>query len=194
MGSPLSPALAVIVCAYYENKIYSMIDDFGWDNTILGTRYMDDVLSFITHDGSVLSKRRARLIGYFIKYGYHEDMDLECEDTSVPFKFLSTVINASPGTPIVFSSHSKNAESIRLSGQQKFLTFQHYGSISPPSQKLSVVVSALHRICMSSSSMASFTSAVTDLKSELRSLLYPDSVITMALNRVRSHSRFTALS
>ena len=63
-----------------------------------------------------------------------------------------------------------------------------------PSQKLSVVVSALHRICMSSSSLAAFTSAFTDLKSELRSLLYPDSVITKAFNRVISHSRFTALS
>ena len=194
MGSPLSPALAVIVCAYYENKIYSMIDEFGWDNTILGTRYMDDVLSFISHDGSVLSKLRARWIGNFIKYGYHDKMDLECEDTSVPFKFLSTVIDASPGNPVSFSFYSKNAESIRLSGNQKFLTFQHYGSISPPSQKLSVVVSALHRICMSSSSLAAFTSAFTDLKSELRSLLYPDSIITKALNRVMSHSRFTALS
>ena len=55
-------------------------------------------------------------------------------------------------------------------------------------------VSALHRICMSSSSLAAFTSAFTDLKSELRSLLYPDSVITKAFNRVISHSRFTALS
>ena len=194
MGSPLSPALAVIVCAYYENKIHSMIDDFGWTNTILGTRYMDDVLSFISHDGSVLSKLRARWIGNFIKYGYHDKMDLECEDTSVPFKFLSTVIDASPGNPVSFSFYSKNAESIRLSGNQKFLTFQHYGSVSPPSQKLSVVVSALHRICMSSSSLAAFNSAFTDLKSELRSLLYPDSVITKAFNRVISHSRFTALS
>ena len=39
-----------------------------------------------------------------------------------------------------------------------------------------------------------FTSAFTNLKSELRSLLYPDSVITKALNRVMSHSRFIALS
>ena len=121
-------------------------------------------------------------------------MDLECEDTSVPFKFLSTVIDASPGNPVSFSFYSKNAESIRLSGNQKFLTFQHYGSVSPPSQKLSVVVSALHRICMSSSSLVAFTTAFTDLKSELRSLLYPDSVITKALNRVMSHSRFTDLS
>ena len=121
-------------------------------------------------------------------------MDLECEDTSVPFKFLSTVIDASPGNPVSFSFYSKNAESIRLSGNQKFLTFQHYGSVSPPSQKLSVVVSALHRICMSSSSLAVFNSAFTDLTSELRSLLSPDSVITRAFNRMISHSRFTALS
>ena len=39
MGSPLSPALAVIVCAFYENRLYKMIENFGWNNTIVGTRY-----------------------------------------------------------------------------------------------------------------------------------------------------------
>ena len=33
---------------------------------------------------------------------------------------------------------------IRSRGVQDFLTFQHYGSVSPPSQKLAVVISALH--------------------------------------------------
>ena len=47
MGSPLSPALAVIVCAYYENRIIETVKSWGWTNTILGTRYMDDLLSFI---------------------------------------------------------------------------------------------------------------------------------------------------
>ena len=57
MGSPISPALAVIVCAYYENKIFKAVNDWGWanTNTIMGTRYMDDVLAFVTHDGSDIS-------------------------------------------------------------------------------------------------------------------------------------------
>ena len=40
MGSPISPALAVIVCAYYENKIFKAVNDWGWSNTntIMGTR------------------------------------------------------------------------------------------------------------------------------------------------------------
>ena len=61
MGSPISPALAVIVCAYYENKIFKAVNDWGWSNTntIMGTRYMDDVLSFVTHDGSDISRLRA---------------------------------------------------------------------------------------------------------------------------------------
>ena len=33
MGSPISPALAVIVCAYYENKIFKAVNDWGWANT-----------------------------------------------------------------------------------------------------------------------------------------------------------------
>ena len=68
------------------------------------------LLSPMMH-GSVLSKCRARWIGNFIKYGYHDKMDLECEDTSAPFKFLSTVIDASPNNPVSFSFYSKNAGS-----------------------------------------------------------------------------------
>ena len=163
MGSPLSPALAVIVCAYYENRIIETVKSWGWTNTILGTRYMDDLLSFISHDGSDLSRLRAKYIGEMIKNGYHEQMILECEDTSVPFKFLSTTVSAKSGEPISFEFFSKNLESVSSRGVQDFLTFQHYGSISPPAQKMSVVISALHRICMNSTSIADFDVAVVNI-------------------------------
>ena len=194
MGSPLSPALAVIVCAFYENRLYKMIENFGWNNTIVGTRYMDDILSFVTHDGSPLSRLRADCILNFLRFGYHKNMDLECEDTSIPFKFLSTVVSAVPGSPVSISFHSKNASSIRSRGVQDFLTFQHYGSVSPPSQKLSVVISALHRICMSSMNLDDFWISTSDLVSELGTLEYPSSVISTAISRVSSHPRFASLS
>ena len=109
-------------------------------------------------------------------------------------RFLSTTVDASPGRPVSISFFSKNADSIRLSGNQEFLTFQHYGSVSPPAQKLSVVVSALHRICMSSSSLDSCFSSFADLTAELTILRYPRSVIDKAFDRIRSHSRFLSLS
>ena len=73
-------------------------------------------------------------------------------------------------------------------------TFQHYGGVSPPSQKLSVVISALHRICMSSMDLDDFWSSTSDLVSELGTLEYPFSVISTAISRVSSHPRFASLS
>ena len=113
---------------------------------------------------------------------------------NIPFKFLSTVVSAVPGSPVSISFHSKNASSIRSRGVQDFLTFQHYGSVSPPSQKLSVVISALHRICMSSMNLDDFWISASDLVSELGTPEYPSSVISTAISRVSSHPRFTSLS
>ena len=196
MGSPISPALAVIVCAYYENKIFKAVNDWGWSNTntIMGTRYMDDVLAFVTHDGSDISRLRAKYLLEIIKDGYHDQMVLECEDTSVPFKFLSTTVTTVSGEPIYFKYFSKNLESISSRGLQDFLTFQHYGSISPPSQKISVVISALHRICMNSASVSDFDVAVSDIFEELSLLKYPKTILYKALSRVKLHSRYSMLS
>ena len=154
---------------------------------------MDDLLSFISHDGSDLSRLRAKYIGEMIKNGYHEQMILECEDTSVPFKFLSTTVSAMSGEPISFEFFSKNLESVSSRGVQDFLTFQHYGSISPPAQKMSVVISALHRICMNSISISDFDVAVLNIFKELSLLKYPAYVLNKALSRVKLHSRYTSL-
>ena len=194
MGSPLSPALAVIVCAYYEHKIQEKISERGWSNMILGTRYMDDLLSFVTHDGSLESKSRARRILNWIKFGYHRNMSLECENTMAPFKFLSSTVTANSGSAVSIKYFNKNSDSIKSIGTQKFLTFQHYGSLSPHAQKLSVVISSLHRICMNSLNLDDFLSSVSDLCLELDILSYPPSLIEDALKRIYTHPRFLDLS
>ena len=144
LWSPLSPALAVIVCAYYENKVFKKIKDLGWTNKLMGTRYMDDVLGFITHDGSKESIHRAKCIYGWVKYGYHHLMELECENTTTDFKFLSCHVTAMSGSPISISYYNKNSESLATDSSQTILTFQHYGSIAPKMQKASVVISSLY--------------------------------------------------
>ena len=111
----------------------------------------------------------------------------------VPFKFLSTTVTARSGEPISFVYFSKNLESISSRGVQDFLTFQHYGSISPPAQKISVVISALHRVCMNSVSVSDFDAAVANIFVELSLLKYPKSILYKALSRVKLHSRYSVL-
>lgn len=103
-------------------------------------------------------------------------MTLECEDTTKSFKFLSSTMTSFDNSPITYEYYTKNIESICNNGSQKFLTFQHYGSLAPMAQKRSVVVSSLHRLCMNSNSKSDYEKAKCELFVELRFLRYPDSV------------------
>ena len=182
MGSPLSPALAVIVCAYYESRIYAKIEKYGWSNTLVGSRYMDDVLSFVTHDGTKESIHRATCICNWIEFGYHRLMELECENTNVEFKFLSSHVTAISGSPISIRYNNKNSESLATTNSQKFLTFQNYGSLAPAQQKKSVVISSLYRLDMNCIELKDLVNSVRELFFELSTLHYPTKVLHSAFN------------
>lgn len=184
MGSPLSPALAVIVCAYYEHLIYSKIKSHGWSNTLIGTRYMDDILAFVTHDGSTESIHRANCICDWVQFGYHDLMVLECENTEFEFKFLSSHVSAICGSPISIRYYNKNSKSLSHDNSQKFLTFQNFGSISPRMQKISVVISSLYRLDMNCIDTKDLVISVRELFFELSTLHYPPHVLMEAYIRV----------
>ena len=59
--------------------------------------------------------------------------------------------------------------------------------------KMSVVISALHRICMNSISVSDFDLAVENIFKELSLLKYPACILHKALSRVKLHSRYTSL-
>ena len=73
----------------------------------------------------------------WFEFGYHKNMTLECEDTTKSFKFLSSTMTSLDNSPITYEYYNKNIESIYNNGSQKFLAFQHYGSLAPMAQKRS---------------------------------------------------------
>ena len=185
MGSPVSPALAQIVCAYYETKMHAK--NTG-NNPVEGVRYVDDLTAFIYYvKNCPKSLATAKQMAETIQYGYHKNMELEVEDTSLPFKFLSSMMNVCKESgQIAAAFYNKNYEQIVRGRAQAFPTYQHYGSFAPAQQKFSVVVSTLHRIGTSSNSQLAVKSAFNTLCSELHLLKYPYTVIKRALNRVRN--------
>ena len=63
-------------------------------------------------------------------------MELEVEDTTKSFKFLSSVLHADAESGLVYSAfHNKNEAAIKAKTHQDFPTYQHYSSFSPASQK-----------------------------------------------------------
>ena len=187
MGSPLSPAIAQILCAYYESHIISKCRLDGILNQVEGIRYVDDLTAVIYYDPtSVSSTRDANDLAHRIQFGYHPQMVLEVENTDLPFKFLSSVLEVDKLT-CTFDArfHNKNQAQIKCRKPQQFPTYQHFHSFAPTRQKKSVVISSIHRIGNACNSMCSVQNAFNSLCVELRQLCYPARIIRDALWRVQ---------
>ena len=83
MGSPISPPLAQIICAYYESQVTQENKTKNLTNPVEGVRYVDDLTAFIFYlKNNAKSRADAEEIASRIQFGYHKDMELEVEDTS----------------------------------------------------------------------------------------------------------------
>ena len=135
MGSPLSPSLAQIVCAFYEHRTLRRARILGYDNPVVGFRYVDGLTALIFHSGGS-SLADAREVARLIQFGYHKDMELEVEDTTLPFKFLSSMLRVNMKTGKIDASfHNKNQAALDRESKQEFATYQHFHSFAPKSPK-----------------------------------------------------------
>ena len=188
MGSPPSPALAQVVCAYYEFHTIQRARSVGITNSLEGVRYVDDLTAVIYYDPtSTTSKARARILAAMLQHGYHPKMELEVENTDLPFKFLSSILEVDKITCTFDAKfHNKNLAQIKRREPQLFPTYQHFHSFAPTRQKSSVVISSIHRIGNACNSIHSVQNAFNNLFVELRQLKYPTHIIRNALWRVQS--------
>ena len=197
MGSPVSPALAQIICAYYENNLITNLQREGIHNPIEGVRYVDDLTAFVYYDPSnATSKAHADDIAHRIEFGYHKDMELEVEDTSAPFKFLSSMVTVDERSGHINAAfYNKNYDDIARDAPQTFPTYQDFASYAPARQKMAVTISSIHRIGASCNSRTAAQSALYTLCGELRLLSYPHKIIKRALCRVQNtDARWRGLS
>ena len=127
------------------------------------------------------------------KPGAHNNMELECEDTSQPFKYLCSEVHAS-GKKFDIRFHNRNTIHFTNTGTQLFPCFQHWHSFSPCKQKLAVVISTFYRISRSCNSWTNIVDAVSNMKNELLSLKYPLRVLLRAAGRMATtDARWTSI-
>ena len=185
MGSPLSPAIAQIVCAFYECRTAQWARASLITNPVVGFRYMDDLTAFIFYY-TEKDLWDALKLAFRIRFGYHRNMELEVEDTTKPFKFLSSVLHADAESGLVYSAfHNKNEAAIKAKPHQQFPTYQHYSSFSPATQKISVALSSMLRIGEAVNTTQAAAAAFDLLEAELRGLKYPNRIIKRAFRRAR---------
>jgi len=179
MGSPLSPIIAILVCArrehYYLNSLGREI------NLLKAIRYMDDVLIFTKYKKEDKEKTLKHIIG--LMTCYHLCMDLEITDFGKEIKYLECEIKLKKGKLIV-SHVIKNQESIIKQGTLNFMKTANYYSYNPKSNKLGTIIGTYCRILRNCSDHLELVKSVGMANEELTLLNYPRSIIKEGLERM----------
>jgi hypothetical protein len=191
MGSPISPVLAILVCAYSEHL--SLCDRQKHQRRkVHGVRYVDDGF-YMTgfHSSDPNDRMRAQLaIDAVTERGvcYHKNLSMEMDPNQDHIDMLESTIDLSTPGVLTATFWHKNADSLRTTGKQKFLKFQQFSSYSPYSAKRGVIISTLMRMRAASSSVQGVIDTLPLWCQELRSLGYPKSIVVSAINRLHSRA------
>jgi hypothetical protein len=119
MGSPLSPVLAVLLCAFYESNFLQQLSR-EQRKSIAGFRYVDDV--FLASKGDIQPLWEDLQLNC-----YHENLVLEETGASPQADFLECIIeNTEKGISTRF--RNKNEHAMESLGKQTFLNVQPWKS------------------------------------------------------------------
>ena len=129
MGSPLSPSLAIIICAYSEHKFLTSIHSFKYFTAV---RYMDDVHAciIITPYSGEQKDKCLRIIDDMEKI-YPETLTLEKTGEGSTDFLESTITYTKQDVSVRYFSKNKETIQHKLSSKLKFYRFQPISSFRP---------------------------------------------------------------
>ena len=180
MGSPLSPALAIMLCCFYEQSFRTAHAQNPLLKSLHAARYMDDVLALVHHTPT--EKPAAQSLLNDLSTCYHKNMTMDTEDDTTDFKFLeSTVTHPSPTREISLKYFSKNTPNIQANGKQLFFQYQDYSSYSIDKQKRGTIISTFCRINRSTMDRNDLINAYTDAIDQFFILKYPRQLLHKSL-------------
>lgn len=189
MGSPLSPILAVLVCAYYESQYLAEEAQLQVRRRVDGARYVDDAL-FATGYSSPGDKKIAqKAIDHAVKHMYHKNLDIELDEDQNNIHMLESIIDTTHVGTLPVRFWYKNAESVEKHGKQKVLRFQHFDSFSSYSSKKGVIISTLMRMREATNCSETLQQDLLILAKELSLLGYPRNILKSALSLVTCRAR-----
>ena len=184
MGSPLSPALAIIICAYAEHNFLSSIHDF---KLLSACRYMDDL-----HVGVIITP--------ITKKSYKKAFKILMQSQNIYPKTLTLEPTGSGSTDFLESSitysksavqvryFSKNKDFLTSSKDLKFYRFQPYYSFRPIAQIKGTLIGAFLRLTQHSDSQDSAFLSGLELISELILLSYPVRILKRVMIQMISRN------
>ena len=145
---------------------------------------MDDLFAVLATENAEIHDTGRAVAMHRLEHGtYHKNLELECEDTSIPFKYLCSEVHTD-GNEFNITYSNKNLAHFTGTGTQLFPCFQHWHSYTPRKQKLAIVISTSFRIARACNSWTNLFTSVSNIKNELLSLKYPLHVLLRAVGRM----------
>lgn len=184
MGGFISAPEAQLVCIYSEVQFHLSIGTDAY--YISGSRYMDDLTTFIAYkSNNVSSMQRVLRIIHELNYNtYDASLEMEAQEAQDDgsFTYLESLLKITNNT-IMMKPYQKNWKSIQQHKKQKLYKLQHYHSYSPNSTKLAMIIGTLYRLDNYSLNDQVLFQSIIKLHEELKILKYPQQFILKALHK-----------
>ena len=192
MGSNLSPALAYLICEYYERRIPNRIPTSRL-RFLFGARYMDDLLLIYMYaQGDEVMRQLLETDVQMITDTdredpiYHKDLKIKPETDPRGAPCLGTLITvetAESGNQTLDIRYlNKNEITIQQpEPSQKTLRLQHIRSFTPMQQKLGIIIGGKTRIKRLTLHDEESIKQIKILSQELKLLGYQDSHLKKAI-------------
>ena len=190
MGSNLSPALAYLICEYYERRIPKIIPPSRLGR-LFGARYMDDILlirllprpmnmmrKLMDDDMTLITDTQKR------NAIYHKDLLIKPDNDPRGALCLGSLIYVHPVTGLLEIRYkNKNEDTLTRNQTQSTLRFQHFHSFSPLIQKKGTISGEIVRIHRLTSNTHDKIQQYKLLQTELCTLSYPKRIVKQLLIR-----------
>ena len=183
MGSPMSPALAVILCAFFEHKFLATL---GQDSSLVtGLRYVDDVFVLApvksTHDDPETTLID-RVWQGLKSHCYPKDLELEDTGEAPETIHLESRASVVDGR-LTLQYRCKNEDAMRTTGAQHFLNLQPSWSYTRTATKKGTILTTFLRAAAASSSKELFMKKTPEMINEIMTLGYSRKFIQRQLNK-----------
>ena len=192
MGSNPSPALAYLICTFYERRIPKTIPDNRLSR-LFGARYMDDILiiRLLPRDDETLTSLLDCDLQRIIDTShpnsiYHKDLKIKRETDPRGVLCLGTLLFIKDNGTLAIRYLNKNEDSLQKLGHQSILRFQHYLSFTPIVMKIGTIIGEITRILSLTSTWSDILSQTDLLIQELCSIGYGKHLIQQAIRNKAS--------
>ena len=203
MGSPLSAALAPLVCIYFEHLFFDSRTEYtSIADLETGIRYMDDQIAIAAYKrDDVHSLEEATDFVERLAECYDEKMIMENEASNFTiacplaidrtievsetsnFKFLEATIFVDRHK-IYLKHYNKNRDTLVSEKKQKYFRYHHADSFSPPNQRVGAILETLIRMSRYSSQKSDLVDSIKLSFDEFRTLDYSNHTLIRALNKL----------